>query len=110
MNQYVGEFNFDCLTFHRIIDWEYFTIGNDSYLLASNQQPKPTTEESDRLANKATVIYRWQGSEKFVPKHKFDTGPAADWEVIQDEGNTYILYANGASNVNQIYKAKYEIR
>ena len=56
--------------------------------------------------NRDTVIYRWQGAEKFVAAHKIQTPPSADWEVIQEGSDTYLIYANGAGTSTGIYKAK----
>lgn len=90
----------------RIIDWEYFTVGNDSYLIASNQLPGYSAEFGISPENRDTIIYRWKGAEKFVPAHKIQTSPTADWEVIKDGVETYFIYANGASKTTEVYKAK----
>lgn len=90
----------------RIIDWEYFTIGNDSYLISSNQQPGYREESDISLSSKDTLIYRWKGAEKFVVTHKLQTSPSADWEVIKDKQDTYLIYANGAGRITEIFKAK----
>lgn len=90
----------------RIIDWEYFTIGNDSYLIASNQLAGHREEPGLSPSNRDTIIYRWKGAEKFVPSHKIQTAPAADWEVIKDGHNTYLIYANGDGRTTELYKAK----
>ena len=89
-----------------IIDWEYFTIGNDSYLIASNQWRGSLKEHGFSSTYKDTIIYRWKGAEKFVPAHKIQTAPSADWEVIKDGQETYLIYANGAGRTTQVYKAK----
>lgn len=89
------------VTFYRILDWEYFTVGNDSYLIGSNQRP---TGDGDKF--KDTIIYRWKGAEKFVPAHKIQTDASADWEAIYDGMDTYLIYANGGGRTTEIYKAK----
>jgi len=63
-------------------------------------------ETTNQLATKETTIYRWKGTEKFVPSNKIEAAPAADWEVIQDGRQTYLIYANGAGATTQIYRAK----
>lgn len=90
----------------RILDWEFFTVGNDSYLIASNQQPGHNSGTDLNLSHQDTIIYRWKGAEKFVPAHKIQTSPSADWEVIKDGTNTYIIYANGSGRTTEIFKAR----
>ncbi|KAF6018963.1 tspear [Bugula neritina] len=107
-NKFTQRFDvFQEISTYGIIDWEYFTIGNDSYLIASNQRPGHMSDETtNQLATKETTIYRWKGTEKFVPSNKIEAAPAADWEVIQDGRQTYLIYANGAGATTQIYRAK----
>lgn len=76
-------------------------MGNDSYLIGSNQRP---TGDGDKF--KDTIIYRWKGAEKFVPAHKIQTDASADWEAIYDGMDTYLIYANGGGRTTEIYKAK----
>lgn len=88
------------LLFYRILDWEYFTVGNDSFLIGSNQQPTSSSQSKD------TIIYRWKGAEKFVESAKIQTDASADWEVIYEGMNTYLIYANGGGSKTEIFKAK----
>ena len=100
-------------------------MGDDSYLIVSNAQngddDNPSTSTSlnpntisnnpdpYNLARKArthSVVYRWQGVEKFVPVHYLDTFPSADWETFSVDGNTYLVYANAKNNISQMYRVK----
>ena len=59
------------------------------------------------LEKQHSVIYRWQGVEKFVPVHYLDTLPCADWEVFTVGGDTYLVYANAKESISQLLKVKY---
>ena len=59
------------------------------------------------LEKQHSVIYRWQGVEKFVPVHYLDTLPSADWEVFTVGGDTYLVYANAKESISQLLKVKY---
>lgn len=109
-NQIIESFAFNLLLgiapSCRILDWEFFRVGEDSYLIGTNQQPGYNMEFGVSNTNRDTIIYRWQGAEKFVPTHKIQTSPSADWEVLTDGRNTYLIYANGSGRSTEIFKAK----
>lgn len=83
------------------IDWEFFTIGEQKYLVVSNAQNTEDSREHD------SVIYRWQGVDQFVPVHRMKLLPTADFEAFKIGQDIYLLYANPKSNVSQILKAKF---
>ena len=60
-----------------------------------------------RLSRSHSILYRWQGVEKFVPVHYLDTFPSADWEVFNMDGDIYLVYANAKNNISQMFKVKY---
>ena len=89
------------------IDWEFFEVGEDHFLVVSNAQHDGSEEFAGRpLATTRSVIYRWQGVEKFVPVHYLNTLPSADWESFTVAGEIYLVYANANDNVSQVYKIK----
>lgn len=77
-------------------------IGSDHYLIVSN------ANHGNRLQPRVadSIIYRWQGVEKFVPTHQMHSLPSADWETFTDDGNTYLVYANAVDNLFQVYRVK----
>ena len=82
------------------IDWEYFTVGNDQYLIVSNAQNGGTEDQQ------LTTIYRLQGVDKFVPVHQMYLEPSADWESFQDGDDFYLIYSNAKGRQSQVLKAK----
>lgn len=100
------DFLFKYLMFHfcflfSAIDWEFFTIGEQKYLVISNAQNTEDSREHD------SVIYRWQGVDQFVPVHRMKLLPTADFEAFKIGQDIFLLYANPKSNVSQILKAKF---
>ncbi|KAK7501367.1 hypothetical protein BaRGS_00007492 [Batillaria attramentaria] len=83
------------------IDWEHVQIGEDHYLIVSNAQNGGT---GDRLKS---VIYRWQGMDRFVPVHYMVTRPNADFDIFTDSENIYLVYANAKSSVSEVLKVKF---
>ena len=83
------------------IDWEYVKIGDDHYLIVSNAQ---NGGFGDRLKS---VIYRWQGVDRFVPVHRMVTLPNADFDVFVDHDDIYFVYANAKSPTSEVLKVKF---
>ncbi|KAL5006179.1 hypothetical protein ScPMuIL_017337 [Solemya velum] len=83
------------------IDWEHFTVGDNNYIIVSNAQ------NGDDEENNNSLIYRWQGMDKFVLVHKMAILPSADWEVFQDGDDMYMIYANPKGKISQVLKVKY---
>ncbi|KAK3083162.1 hypothetical protein FSP39_015455 [Pinctada imbricata] len=81
------------------IDWEFFSIENDHYLVVSNAQNSNIEQDLQ------TAIYRWQGADKFVLVHEMFTLPNSDWEIFEEDGDVYFLYSNAKGRTSQIYKA-----
>ena len=84
-------------------------MGEDTFLIVSNAQqhggvPGVHGVASDHLTS---VIYRWQGVEKFVPKHHLNTHSSADWETFTVDGQIYLVYANAKDNISQVLKVKF---
>ncbi|ELU02095.1 hypothetical protein CAPTEDRAFT_42858, partial [Capitella teleta] len=84
-----------------IRDWEHFRVGDDHYLIASNSRRGLSSS-----AGSSSVIYRWQGVEKFVEKHRLDSLPSSDWETFTENGETFLVYANAENSISQVYKVK----
>ncbi|BFZ21725.1 hypothetical protein BsWGS_24764 [Bradybaena similaris] len=83
------------------VDWEYFNIGDNHYLIVSNAQNGGT---GDSLL---TVLYRWQGLDKFVPIHYLHTLPNTDFEVIKDGPDIYLIYANAKNANSEVLRVKF---
>jgi len=102
-----------------VYDWEAVQVGDDHYLLAAvysspdSLQYSPTTSTtsttttSTGVATTTSVIYRWQGIEKFVVAHRLSVPAATDWETFTtDAGDVYLVCANGAAGISQLFKVK----
>ena len=97
-----------CCDVVSVHDWESFQVGDDHYLLAavysSPQSQYPSTASTTMTSS---VIYRWQGVEKFVVAHRLDTPPATDWETFTtDAGDVYLVCANGLAGISQLFRVK----
>lgn len=98
---------FQIIRTHSIIDWEFFKVGAESYLIASNTLRDLKSFEDEPRAQ--TVIYRWQGVEKFVPAHRLNLQqPSADWEALYDGGQVYLVSANSRDQQTELYKVQLE--
>jgi len=101
-----------------VYDWEAFRVGDDYYLLAAiygdldpHHSPSTTSATSATSTTLATstssVIYRWQGVEKFVVVHRLSTPPATDWETFTTErGDVFLVCANGHAGISQLFRVK----
>ncbi|XP_069107591.1 thrombospondin-type laminin G domain and EAR repeat-containing protein-like [Argopecten irradians] len=83
------------------VDWEFFTVGDDNFLLVSNAQNGGEERELK------STMYRWQGLDGFVPVHVMTTLPNSDWEVFTDGDDTYFIYTNAKGRNSQILKARF---
>jgi len=98
----------------RVYDWEAMTVGDDHYLLAAVHSSAPSSTGMSTpagshaaLASTVSVVYRWQGVEKFVPVHGIDCPAATDWETFTTtRGEVFLVCANGAAGVSQLFKVK----
>ena len=93
------------------VDWEVFHVGGDTYLIVSNAQQDGASgsDNQDPLdaARSSSVIYRWQGVEKFVARHYLDIPPSADWETFTIGQQVFLVYANAKDNLSQVFRVKY---
>ena len=85
---------------HSAVDWESFTIDDDHFLLVSNAQNGGPEQEH------YSVMYRWQGLDKFVKVHTMATEANSDWEVFEFDGNTYFISTNAKGRNSQVFKSK----
>ena len=87
-------------------DWEAFKVGDDHYLIAAVSDVQYSSTVST-TATSGSVVYRWQGVEKFVAIHRLITPPATDWETFTtDTGHVYLVCANGLAGVSHLFKVK----
>ena len=76
-------------------------IGSEHYLVVSNAQNGGSGE---RLTS---VIYRWQGVDRFVPVHRMVTLPNADFDVFTDKDDVYFVYAGAKSSTSEVLKVQF---
>ncbi|XP_078260582.1 thrombospondin-type laminin G domain and EAR repeat-containing protein-like [Rhinoraja longicauda] len=81
------------------VDWEFFTVGDDSFLVVAN-----SFDGSKFFLN--SVIYRWQGFESFVPVHHLPTYGCTDWEQFNTEEGSYLIYSSAKERISKVLKLK----
>ncbi|XP_072900609.1 thrombospondin-type laminin G domain and EAR repeat-containing protein-like [Hemitrygon akajei] len=88
----------DILTYSAV-DWEFFTVGDDSFLVVANSY-----DGSKFFLN--SVIYRWQGYENFVPVHHLPTYGCTDWEQFNTEEGSYLIYSSAKERISKVLRLK----
>ena len=73
-------------------DWEFFTIGADSYLAVANRG-------NDTTLSIDSKIYRWNGT-MFVEFQVIPTHGARDWEYFTAGGDSFLAVANGTGPIH----------
>ncbi|KAK7168854.1 hypothetical protein R3I93_004990 [Phoxinus phoxinus] len=81
------------------LDWEYFTVGDDKFLVVANSY-----DGSSYSLN--SVIYRWQGYEGFVPVHRLRTNGCRDWEFFNTTDGSYLIYSSARAALSKVLKLR----
>ncbi|XP_041937368.1 thrombospondin-type laminin G domain and EAR repeat-containing protein isoform X1 [Alosa sapidissima] len=82
------------------VDWEFFTIGEEKFLVVANSYDGTTYSLN-------SVIYRWQGYEGFIPVHRLPTIGCSDWEFFSSpEGQSYLIYSSARQPLSKVFKLK----
>ncbi|XP_034550291.1 thrombospondin-type laminin G domain and EAR repeat-containing protein-like isoform X2 [Notolabrus celidotus] len=88
----------DILT-HSAVDWEFFTIGDEKFLVVANSH-----DGSSYSLN--SVVYRWQGYEGFVPVHSLPTFGCRDWEYFSTEEGSFLVYSSATSRLSKVFRLR----
>ncbi|KAL3970384.1 solute carrier family 41 [Sarotherodon galilaeus] len=88
----------DILT-HSALDWEFFTIGDEKFLVVANSH-----DGSSYSLN--SVVYRWQGYEGFVPVHSLPTFGCRDWEDFSTDEGSFLIYSSAKSRLSKVFKLR----
>ncbi|XP_029385785.1 thrombospondin-type laminin G domain and EAR repeat-containing protein-like isoform X2 [Echeneis naucrates] len=88
----------DILT-HSAVDWEFFTIGDEKFLVVANSY-----DGSSYSLN--SIVYRWQGYEGFVPVHSLPTFGCRDWEQFSADGGSFLIYSSATSRLSKVFKLR----
>ncbi|KAM7380987.1 hypothetical protein PAMP_004249 [Pampus punctatissimus] len=88
----------DILT-HSAVDWEFFTIGEEKFLVVANSH-----DGSSYSLN--SVIYRWQGYEGFVAVHSLPTFGCRDWEHFSTDEGSFLMYSSATSRLSKVFKLR----
>ncbi|CAB1327930.1 unnamed protein product, partial [Coregonus sp. 'balchen'] len=88
----------DIITYSAV-DWEFFTVGEESYLVVANS----FDGESHSLNS---IIYRWQGYEGFVPIHRLPTIGCSDWEFFTSGEESYLIYSSATAPLSKVFRLK----
>ncbi|KAM9378378.1 thrombospondin-type laminin G domain and EAR repeat-containing protein [Phaethornis superciliosus] len=88
----------DLLTYSAL-DWEFFSVGDDSFLVVANSFDGFTFSVN-------SIIYRWQGYEGFVAAHHLPTVGCRDWEAFHTPEGSYLLYSSAKEPLSKVLKLK----
>uniref|UniRef100_A0A8C8EF12 Thrombospondin type laminin G domain and EAR repeats n=1 Tax=Otus sunia TaxID=257818 RepID=A0A8C8EF12_9STRI len=88
----------DLLTYSAL-DWEFFSVGDDSFLVVANSFDGFTFSVN-------SIIYRWQGYEGFVAAHHLPTVGCRDWEAFHTAEGSYLLYSSAKEPLSKVLKLK----
>ncbi|XP_063788311.1 thrombospondin-type laminin G domain and EAR repeat-containing protein [Pseudophryne corroboree] len=88
----------DVLTYSAV-DWEFFTVGDDYYLVVANSYDGNSFSVN-------SVIYRWQGYEGFVAVHYLPTYGCRDWEAFKSNNGSYIMYSSAKEPTARVLKLR----
>ncbi|KFP20664.1 Thrombospondin-type laminin G domain and EAR repeat-containing protein, partial [Egretta garzetta] len=88
----------DLLTYSAL-DWEFFSVGDDAFLVVANSFDGITFSVN-------SIIYRWQGYEGFVAAHHLPTVGCRDWEAFHTAEGSYLLYSSAKEPLSKVLKLK----
>uniref|UniRef100_A0A8C8SCI9 Thrombospondin type laminin G domain and EAR repeats n=1 Tax=Pelusios castaneus TaxID=367368 RepID=A0A8C8SCI9_9SAUR len=88
----------DLLTYSAL-DWEFFSVGEDYFLVVANSFDGITFSVN-------SVIYRWQGYEGFALAHRLPTFGCRDWEVFHTPAGSYLIYSSAREPLSKVLKLK----
>uniref|UniRef100_A0A3Q4BND1 Uncharacterized protein n=1 Tax=Mola mola TaxID=94237 RepID=A0A3Q4BND1_MOLML len=88
----------DILT-HSAVDWEFFTIGEEKFLVVANSHDGISYSLN-------SVVYRWKGYEGFVPVHGLPTFGCRDWEHFKTDEGSFLVYSSATSRLSKVFKLK----
>uniref|UniRef100_A0A3B4YGV3 Thrombospondin type laminin G domain and EAR repeats n=1 Tax=Seriola lalandi dorsalis TaxID=1841481 RepID=A0A3B4YGV3_SERLL len=88
----------DILT-HSAVDWEFFTIGDEKFLVVANSYDGTSYSLN-------SVVYRWQGYEGFVPVHSLPTFGCRDWEHFSTDEGSFLIYSSATSRLSKVFRLK----
>ncbi|XP_035167973.1 thrombospondin-type laminin G domain and EAR repeat-containing protein-like isoform X1 [Oxyura jamaicensis] len=88
----------DLLTYSAL-DWEFFSMGDDSFLVVANSFDGLTFSVN-------SIIYRWQGYEGFVAVHHLPTVGCRDWEAFNTTEGSYLIYSSAKEPLSKVLKLK----
>uniref|UniRef100_A0A8C3F7L4 Thrombospondin type laminin G domain and EAR repeats n=1 Tax=Chrysemys picta bellii TaxID=8478 RepID=A0A8C3F7L4_CHRPI len=88
----------DLLTYSAL-DWEFFSVGEDYFLVVANSFDGFTFSVN-------SIIYRWQGYEGFVAVHRLPTFGCRDWEAFHTTAGSYLMYSSAREPLSKVLKLK----
>uniref|UniRef100_A0A3B4CBB8 Thrombospondin-type laminin G domain and EAR repeats b n=1 Tax=Pygocentrus nattereri TaxID=42514 RepID=A0A3B4CBB8_PYGNA len=90
---------FQDITTSSALDWEFFTVGDDKFLVVANSY-----DGNSYSLN--SVIYRWQGYERFVPVHTLSTNGCRDWEFFTSSDGSYLISSSARQALSKILRLR----
>ncbi|KAL7882304.1 hypothetical protein AOLI_G00091530 [Acnodon oligacanthus] len=90
---------FQDITTSSALDWEFFTVGDDKFLVVANSY-----DGNSYSLN--SVIYRWQGYERFVPVHTLSTNGCRDWEFFTSSDGSYLISSSARQALSKVLRLR----
>uniref|UniRef100_A0A4W4H022 Thrombospondin-like N-terminal domain-containing protein n=1 Tax=Electrophorus electricus TaxID=8005 RepID=A0A4W4H022_ELEEL len=90
---------FQDITTSSALDWEFFTVGDDKFLVVANSY-------DGKSYSLNSVVYRWQGYEGFVPVHSVRTNGCRDWEFFRSADSSYLVSSSARTAFSKVLKLK----
>nr|XP_003927773.2 thrombospondin-type laminin G domain and EAR repeat-containing protein [Saimiri boliviensis boliviensis] len=81
------------------LDWEFFSVGEDSFLVVANSF-------DGRTFSVNSIIYRWQGYEGFVAVHSLPTVGCRDWEAFSTTAGAYLMYSSAKEPLSRVLRLR----
>ncbi|XP_019480541.1 PREDICTED: thrombospondin-type laminin G domain and EAR repeat-containing protein isoform X2 [Hipposideros armiger] len=107
INSVIYELNVTAQTFVKFqeittcsaLDWEFFSVGEDYFLVVAN-----SFDGNTFLVN--SIIYRWQGYEGFVAVHSLPTFGCRDWEAFRTTAGSYLVYSSAKEPLSRVLRLR----
>ncbi|XP_038132161.1 thrombospondin-type laminin G domain and EAR repeat-containing protein-like [Cyprinodon tularosa] len=91
--------HFQDIPTHSAVDWEFFTIGDEKFLVVANSH-----DGSSYSLN--SVVYRWQGYEGFISVHSLPTFGCRDWEHFTTDQGSFLVYSSATSRLSKVFRLR----
>nr|XP_031306548.1 thrombospondin-type laminin G domain and EAR repeat-containing protein [Camelus dromedarius] len=118
INSVIYELNVTAQTFVRFqeiltcsaLDWEFFSVGEDYFLVVANSFDGTTfsavTAPPGPAPRDCNLGRLWQGYEGFVAVHSLPTFGCRDWEAFRTAAGAYLVYSSAKEPLSRVLKLR----